>query len=115
MLEKEHGWLDFTQSAQVLERRIRAFTPWPGAYTHLEGALLKVHRAHLGEGKGRPGEVLAASGGALVVACGEGALGLDEVQLEGKRRLPAADFLAGRKLEVGTTPFSAPPPGGKRA
>ena len=105
IIEKEEGRLDFARPAVELERRVRAFTPWPGTFTRLDGALLKVHKARLGHGRGQPGEVLDATAAGLEVACGEGSLFLTEVQLEGKRRMGAAEFLAGRKLAKGTRPF----------
>ena len=106
MIEKEEGRLDFAKPAAVLERRVRAFTPWPGSFTRLEGALLKVHQVALGQGSGAPGTVLSAGGPGIEIACGEGSLFLAEVQLEGKRRMSAAEFLAGRKLQVGSQPFT---------
>jgi methionyl-tRNA formyltransferase len=105
MIEKEEGRLDFTRSAAELERRLRAFTPWPGAFTTLEGQLLKVHAVEVGAGKGAPGTLLRAEPSALEVACGEGSLLLRELQPEGKRRMGAAEFLASRKLQPGTRPF----------
>jgi len=109
MIEKEDGQLDFNRPAVDLERRMRAFHPWPGAFTFLEGKLLKVHRAQVKDGKGAPGEVLAAGPQGLEVACGEGSLLLLEVQPEGKRSMAAGDFLSGRKLSVGSRPFGGPP------
>lgn len=108
IIQKEDGLLDFTKPAVQLERRMRAFTPWPGAYTGLNGARLKVHRAKVGPGKGAPGTVLAASQEGIEVACGEGSLVLLEVQPEGKRVMSAAEFLSGRRLAPGSQPFSAP-------
>lgn len=105
MIEKEQGALDFTQPAAALERRMRAFTPWPGSFTRLGGALLKVHRAKVRVGRGSPGQVLAADAEGIEVACGEGSLSLLEVQLEGKRRMSAQDFLAGHPLIPGSKPF----------
>jgi methionyl-tRNA formyltransferase len=101
MIEKEHGRLDFRRSAVELERRMRAFTPWPGTFTTLDGMLLKVHGARVGQGRGAPGEVLAAGPGGIEVACGEGSLVLTQVQPEGKRVMTAAELLAGRKVPVG--------------
>lgn len=106
MIQKEEGALDFGKSAVELERRLRAFTPWPGSFTRLNGALLKVHRAQVGEGKGEPGQVLAAGAEGIEVACREGSLRLLEVQPEGKRRMGAKDFLAGRPLAPGSKPFA---------
>jgi methionyl-tRNA formyltransferase len=102
VLEKEHGRLDFALPAARLADRVRAFRAWPGAFTLLEGRALKVHRAEaradagLGPGEARP------DGAGLLVGCGEGALRLLEVQLEGKRRMPALDFLKGHPVAAGT-------------
>jgi methionyl-tRNA formyltransferase len=108
LIQKEDGLLDFTRPAVELERRLRAFTPWPGVYTGLGGARLKVHRTKVGTGQGAPGTVLAASPAGIEVACGEGSLVLLEVQPEGRRVMNAHEFLAGHKLAPGSQPFSAP-------
>jgi methionyl-tRNA formyltransferase len=105
IIQKEDGKLDFQRPAVELERRLRAFTPWPGAFTTLDGKLFKVHRAKVGQGQGAPGTVLSAGPQGLEVACGEGSLVLLEVQPEGKRVMAAGDFLAGRKLAPGSRPF----------
>lgn len=105
MIEKEQGALDFAKPAAELERRMRAFTPWPGSFTRFHGALLKVHRAKVAEGQGEPGQVLTADAEGIEVACGTGSLNLLEVQLEGKRRMSAKDFLAGHPLVPGVKPF----------
>jgi methionyl-tRNA formyltransferase len=102
VLEKEHGRLDFALPAARLADRVRGFRPWPGAFTLLGGRVLKVHRAEAREGAGlAPGEARPDEAG-LVVGCGEGALRLLEVQLEGKRRMLAADFLKGHPVAAGT-------------
>jgi methionyl-tRNA formyltransferase len=102
MIEKADGALDFTRPAVELERRVRAFTPWPGASTRLNGALLKVHQVRVRPGTGAPGTVLAVGPEGVEVACGEGSLVLEALQPEGKRVMSARDFLAGRSLAVGT-------------
>ena len=107
-VEKEDGWLDWAQPAEVLERRTRAFTPWPGSWTSLGGTHLKLHRVRVGRGTGAPGEVLASPEG-LEVACGQGSLLLLEVQAEGRRRLSAAAYLRGHPLAPGTRPFDPAP------
>lgn len=107
IIKKEDGLLDFARPAAELERRVRAFTPWPGAFTGYAGGRLKVHRARVGAGKGEPGTVLAAGPEGLEVAAGEGSLVLLDVQPEGKRVMRAADFLAGHKLAPGSKPFTA--------
>ena len=99
MLSKELGRLDFNRPAQELHCLIRGVSPWPGAYTFLDGKMLKVHSAALTEGKGKPGELLDSK--KLVVACGEGALELTEVQLAGAKRMPGPVFLMGRQLAKG--------------
>ena len=106
MIKKEEGHLDWSKSARALELRLRAFTPWPGAFCTWNGALLKVTKAALGEGKGAPGTVLATSVDGIEVACAEGSLKLLALQPEGKRAMTAQEFLSGRKLVVGTAPFS---------
>ncbi len=112
LVEKSDGWLDFGRPARVLEQRLRAFTPWPGAWTTLSGQVLKVHRAQLGKGDGRPGTVLRADT-TLEVACGQGSLLLLELQAEGKRRLGVEDFLRGHPLVPGTRPFAEVLPVGR--
>jgi len=105
IIDKDQGRLDFTKPAVELERRLRAFTPWPGAFTTLGGKLLKVHRMRAAGSTGTPGTVLAANLDGIEVACGEGSLVLLEIQPEGKRVMSAADFLAGHKLAPGSQPF----------
>lgn len=105
LISKEDGRLDFTRPAVELERRLRAFFPWPGTHTQLEGKGLKVLRARVGQGAGEPGTVLAAGPQGLEVACGTGSLVLTELQPEGKRAMGAQEFLAGRKVVPGSRPF----------
>jgi methionyl-tRNA formyltransferase len=104
-LAKEDGRLDWTLPARALWNRIRALTPWPGAFTHLPGPaqthLLKIWRAEVMDGRGAPGEILAADKSGVAVACGDGALRLLELQREGGRRMSAGDFLAGHPLKAG--------------
>ena len=115
-ITKHDGALDWTQPARTLWNRIRAFTPWPGAFTHLPAApaplLLKIWRAEIESNAcpGAPGEILQADKTGLVIACGTGALRVLELQREGGRRLPAADFLAGPPLPVGLTLAPPQPP-----
>ena len=102
MVRKEEGAIDWSRSAVEIERAVRAFTPWPGAYTALGGKLLKVHRAAVGPAaSAAPGTVERASGDEIQVATGNGLLRLLELQLESKRRLAARDFLAGQLLRLG--------------
>jgi methionyl-tRNA formyltransferase len=106
IINKEDGLLDFSKPAVELERRVRAFTPWPGAFTGFGGGRFKVHRARVGAGKGAPGTVLVAGPEGIEVATGEGSLVLLDVQPEGKRVMRAAEFLSGHKLLPGSQPFT---------
>jgi methionyl-tRNA formyltransferase len=83
------------ESADVIERKIRAFNPWPGAFMELHQRKLKIFAASIVDQNGKPGEILQKEN-ELIVATGKGALLLNEVQLEGKRRMSIAEFLRGR-------------------
>ncbi|MFI5395857.1 MAG: methionyl-tRNA formyltransferase [Candidatus Binatia bacterium] len=96
MIKKEDGHIDWTHPAVDLARKVRAFNPWPSACTSLGGKQLKIHRAHADtlSRTAPPGTVVAINGG-ISVATGKGALVLEEVQLEGRKRLTAAEFARG--------------------
>ena len=103
-LRKEDGRLDWSCPAVELDRRVRAFSPWPGAFTMWRGRRLKVLRAvplPAWRGGVSPGTVVALAGG-VVVATGEGALRLEEVQLAGKRPMDIGAFLRGQRDFVGS-------------
>ena len=108
-IEREHCRIDWGRPAIELERQVRALAPAPSAFTTLGGRLLKVHRADvdLAAPTGDPGRVVATGPGAIVVATGSGVLRLLEVQLEGRRRLSAGEFLAGHPTTPGTCLGSA--------
>ena len=93
-LKREHGLIDWSESAEAIERKIRAYNPWPGAFMKVDRQNLKVFSASVVDLNGQPGEVLRSDKD-LIVATGKGALSLAEVQLEGKRRMSAAEFLRG--------------------
>lgn len=123
MLTKDMGRLDFTRSAAELERLIRGLNPWPSAYTVLDGKTLKIWDAEVveteettsaltdssgaGSAEGdfsspaQPGTVIAVTKKDFTVACGEGALRVTELQLQGKKRMDTAAFLRGYHLEAG--------------
>ena len=101
MLKKEDGLIDWSRDAAGIKNLVRGMTPWPGAFSHVEEKLLKVYRVQTGSGSGAPGEILSAGRDGIEVACGEGSVVIYELQLEGKKRLPAAEFLAGCKLVPG--------------
>jgi methionyl-tRNA formyltransferase len=100
-IEREHTRLDWTRPATELERAVRAFAPEPSAFTTLDGATLKVFRAEVRNAHGAPGAILEAGARGFVVAAGERARALREVQHQGKRRMPAMAFLAGHRLAPG--------------
>jgi len=92
-IEKAEAEIDWTLPATVIERRIRAFDPFPGACGQLAGETVKLWAAVPADLQGAPGKVLAASPAGLVVACGEGSLLVTELQRPGGKRLPARQFL----------------------
>jgi len=96
MLKKENGKLDFTRDANELERLIRAFNPWPGAFMDFNGTILKVQRAHVEQGNAEAGQRLIAQDQPAVGARG-GLLILDEVQPAGKKPMSGKSFLAGAR------------------
>jgi methionyl-tRNA formyltransferase len=100
-LDKAEAGLDWRQPAVRLDRAIRAFNPFPGATTRIDGQAVKIWSAEPVSGSGEPGSILEAGSDGIVVACGEGALRLTELQKAGGKRLPAADFLRGFALKAG--------------
>jgi methionyl-tRNA formyltransferase len=102
MLKKELGEIDWQLEPTAIKNLVRGVTPWPGAYTRLDNKTLKIFRTRTADGSGVPGTVLQAGKNGLEVACSGGSLVIEELQLEGKKRMLAADFLAGYKIAVGT-------------
>jgi methionyl-tRNA formyltransferase len=99
-LSRENGRIDWTEPAKVVERKIRAYDPWPGAFAILTDRpgrelKLKILSVQIVDAKGSPGEVLCADNRGLIVATGEKALSLQKVQLEGKWRMGIQDFVRG--------------------
>jgi methionyl-tRNA formyltransferase len=103
VLKKEDGLIDWNLPAVSIERRVRGFNPWPSAYTYLAGNLLKIHRARVIDRaeKTAPGEVLKVDKEGLWIAAGAGALSLEEVQLENRKKMTAREFLNGTRIEKG--------------
>jgi methionyl-tRNA formyltransferase len=105
IIKKEDGRIDWRLSAITIERYIRAFNPWPSAYTIFGGKLLKIFKAHPETPPLRtnvtPGTVTEVSPVHLLVATGDGQLSLLEVQLEGKRRMSIEEFLRGHAVQPG--------------
>ncbi len=103
MLKKEDGLIDWQRAAIEIERRVRGLDPWPGSFTHTNGKLLKVHHAKIiaTDAKGNPGEIIRADSGGFWVTTSAGVIGLEEVQLENKKRLSAAEFIRGARIKAG--------------
>jgi len=103
ILTREDGWIDFSRPAQQIYDRWRGFQPWPGAHTILRGKKLIAQRMHVvREGVAVEVGTLVVDGESLMVGCGGGTmLSLDEVQIEGKRRMGAAEFLRGYQVRSG--------------
>lgn len=103
MLDKDMARIDWSKSEREIDCLIRGLNPWPVALTELSGARMKVFAAEMESAKGRPGEVLEADAKkGLLVACGEGALRLTEIQMVGGKRMRAQDYLRGHAIEIGT-------------
>lgn len=102
MLKKEDGQVDWYRDARSIHNQIRGLVVWPGAYTLLNDLVLKIYRARIGTGSGLPGQVLRADKNGIEVACLDGSLIIDEMQLAGKKRLDAASFLSGYAIVEGT-------------
>lgn len=102
MMKKEDGCINWTHDATTIHNLVRGLDPWPAAYTTLDGQTLKIADTSVDDGEGAPGTVLRADADGVIVACGNGALRVNALQLPGKKRLSAADFVRGRSLAVGT-------------
>ena len=101
MMKKEDGRIDWSRPAREVHDHVRGLDPWPGAYTTVNGELLKLAETSLEAAEGLPGSVIAADKNGVCVACGSGSLRIQQLQLAGRKRLAAADFLRGCPLEAG--------------
>ena len=109
-LEAGEAEICWTDDAQSIDRQVRAFDPEPGAFARIGAQTVKIRSAEAHRGSfDAPGTVLQADAAGLIVACGRGALSIRELQRPGGRRLPAAAFLAGAPIAVGSTVGSAEP------
>ncbi|MBL5977902.1 methionyl-tRNA formyltransferase [Comamonas sp. NyZ500] len=100
-IEKAESLIDWSESAEVIARRLRAFNPFPGGATSLGGEAIKVWEAEAQQGSGAPGSVLSADARGVRVACGSGVLNMTLLQRAGGKRLAAGDFLRGFELPAG--------------
>jgi methionyl-tRNA formyltransferase len=103
MLRKEDGRIRWTKEAEEIDRQVRAFHPWPGAYTEWQGQILKIYKGEVRKGKatGKAGTVLWVGTDFIEIETGRDSYLLKEVQLEGKRRMSVKDFLSGHPISVG--------------
>ncbi|MBQ9781899.1 MAG: methionyl-tRNA formyltransferase, partial [Clostridia bacterium] len=102
MIKKEDGIIDFSKSAEQIVNLIKGLYVWPVAYTFYEGKMLKIYKASAVEGDKPCGEVVESDAKkGLYIGTGKGLLKVEEVQLEGSKRMPIKDFLLGKKIGVG--------------
>lgn len=102
MLSKRDGAIDFAKPARGVAARIRGVDPWPGAHAMLRGQPIKLFRARAVDGEAAaPGTVLAIDASGVRVACADGAVVIRELQAAGRKRMPAAQYAAGRGIAVG--------------
>ena len=106
MMDKSFGLMDFTQPVEILERKVRALNPWPSAFTHMDEKLLKIWDATVIQDNnvkaGDYGKVKTDGKTCFMVACDGGYLSVNELQLEGKKRMKVEDFLRGYSIKEGT-------------
>lgn len=97
MLTKEDGRIDWSKDVALVHAHMRGMTPWPGPFTTRDGVVLKIHEASptRAPSRGEPGDVIGVDERGILVACGTGVLAVSVLQPAGKKRLPAAAFLAG--------------------
>ena len=108
-MTKQDGTIDFHESAEVIDRKIRAFDPWPGAFCELDGMTVKIWKAEPAgtfvpgtKGDITPGTIVDTEPSGIKVKCGSGVLIVKELQLLGKKRTSVKDFLLGHNIEKGT-------------
>lgn len=103
MIDKKDGMTDFSESAEVIERKIRAYAEWPTCYSYIDGLQIKFFKAEalMDEApSGEPGTISAIDKKSYTINCGAGKLRVLEQQLQGKKRMSAGDFMRGHKLSM---------------
>lgn len=107
MIDREDGAINWSKTALEIKRQFQAFYPWPGIFSHLDGKRLKIANLGVLEGDfghiSTPGQVFLAENKQLIVKCGQGAISLISVQVEGKKEMTAEEFLRGQKDLIGKT------------
>ena len=100
-IKKDMGLIDWSWSAEKIERYIRGLNPWPSAYTYMDGRQLKIWKAYVSDEKGECATVLKVDKKSITIGCGEGSVRVLEVQLEGKKRMEMSAFLLGNRILEG--------------
>ncbi len=100
MLDKSMCPIDWTKTAQQIHNQVRGLHPWPVATMELQGQKFKVHATKVVDGKGKPGQILGLTKTGLVIACGQGAVEVLQLQAEGGKRMAAPDYFRGHPLEL---------------
>ena len=100
MLDKAMCPINWNKTAQQVHNHVRGLHPWPVATMELKGQKFKVHATRIVEGKGNPGEILGLNKTGLVIACGEGAVEIQQLQAEGGKRMAAPDYFRGHPLDL---------------
>lgn len=98
--KKVDGLIPWQEPASQIRNRIRGMVPWPVAYAAWQGKMLKVYKGRIGTGSGTPGEIISLDSG-IEVACGEGSIFIEELQIEGGKRIRCAEFCRGHRLTLG--------------
>ena len=103
MVFKQEGKIDFTRQPEAVERLIRGFDPWPGAFCEYEDMVMKLWKAQpLCENTGKePGTIIEVSARGIKIACGDGALLVSEIQIQGKKRVAVSEYLKGTQIKEG--------------
>jgi methionyl-tRNA formyltransferase len=102
IMRKEDGLMDWKWSARDIANRVRGFQPFPTAFTYYHGKKLTLWKAAVAENsQDSPGKIMEAKGDNFLVSCGSGVLKIDELQIEGKRRMQVRDFLNGSTVQAG--------------
>ena len=104
MISKSDGKIDFRMKAEEIDRQVRAFEPWPGAFCYIDDKVMKIHCAECTDKNtgAEPGCVTEVSDEGICAACGSGTLKITEIQMPGKKRMAVKDYLRGNRIEKGT-------------
>jgi methionyl-tRNA formyltransferase len=101
LLKKEDGRIDWTLAAHTIHNRVRGLSPWPGAYSFLDGKLIKILETKVAEGAGEPGALHEQGRDGLIVSTGKGMLSIVRLQPEGKKPMSACEYLRGHRGVAG--------------